>query len=284
MRLITPIMLLIVSTGYCDEIKKPTIVLPINPVLVQPADTVPVPPPVDPAKITVIEKIKQDEMYVVESDIELIVLTSPEGVLDCDKTKGPIRVHGKFSDGTGSLETRNYTSEFVYFFTATKQGGKTELILVPVGVSEASGIVRQVLTVSGIGPNPPPDIDPEPEPDVDPEPTPPTGIRVLLLYNEDANRQQLDVVNSTEIVQWMTDNCAKSADGRPEWRRWDRTSIERTGVDRETEVWKKLWNKVQPLVTQNNMVFVATDTKIQFVPMTTVADTKAFLQRVKEGK
>lgn len=276
-------ILCVVGSVSGDDSKPPLIVLPINPITVEPVN--PKPKPVDPTPTTTISTIKQDEIYVVESTTELIVITSPDGVVKYADSEGPIKVYGKFSDGTGELETRTYSSKYVYFFTASPQGGKTELILIPIGLTSVDDTVRQTLTVSGIGPNPPPVIDPTIDPIVDPDPPgPPTGLRVLMIYNEDANKQQLDVVNSTEILKWMTENCAKDPDGRAAWRRWDRTSIERTGVDGETEVWRKLWDKVKPLITQNNMVFVVTDTKVQFIPMTNVADTTAFLQRIKDGK
>lgn len=287
MRYLIPIIvLLIFASASADETKTPPIILPMTPVLVEP-DT-PVPKPQPEFQPQVINSIKLGTLYVIESQIELFIKQVPNGVVEIEVSQSDgqdLKVNGVFADGTGKREWRVYKSKFVYILSSDKPG-KTELVLVPSGVTAEKDILNQPIVVTGEGPRPPPvpDVDPvDPTPDVDP-PGPPTGLRVLMVYNEDADRQQLDVVNSTEIVKWMTANCAKDPDGRAAWRRWDRTSIERTGVAGETEVWQKLWDKVKPLITQNNMVFVVTDTKVQFMPMTNVADTLAFLQRVKDGK
>lgn len=211
------------------------IVLPMTPVLVEP-DAPPAPEPTVEPRI--IGTIKPDEWYVVESAIELITLQSPDGLLAIESTSGPIKVRGKFSDGTGKTETREYRSPYVYFVTAEKTG-TTELILVPVGVLEAKDIVRQVLVVSGTGPIPPPVPDPD-DPVVPDPPGPVTdGNRVLIVY-ESSDLSNLPAAQSvlmtaTNVREYLNRKCSKGPDGKtPEFRIWDK-DVDTTNV---SQTWK----------------------------------------------
>lgn len=209
-----------------DEPKRPsTIILPVHPVLVEPDTPGPVVNPTDP---TIIGEINPDEMYVVESSVKLMVLTSPADVLAVEKTEGPIRVRGKFSDGTGKIETRNYASEWVYFVT-TKGTGTAELILIPEGVMDEKDIVRQVLVVSGSGPNPPPGPDPPPEPP--PNPPTPKATHVRLAIVEDTlNRSPDTAILMNQLVGWN-----EFLDAGHQWRQYDKASTEPKGVQAKTD-------------------------------------------------
>lgn len=269
----------------------PRIHIPMLPVLVEPEviDELPAPPPRPSRGPLPVTQLQEDTWYIIESAVPLIVLHSPAGLVECEENRGPrpMAVRGKFADGTGRTETRTFASEYLYFVNAV-QSGKIELMIVPVGVQSETDVIRQTLTVMGVAPQPPPKPDDPPAPIPIPipvVPTPPTGIRVLMLWNDTANREQLNTINSTEITAWMNANCAKAADGRSEWRRWDRTSISKPGMlDRETDVWKKLWADVQPSITQDNMMIVVTDTRATVAPMLGPAETLAMLNRIKEGK
>lgn len=269
----------------------PDVLLPMTPVLVEP-DIDPVPTPKPTA--TVISKLPVNTWYFIESKERLVIYDSPEGfvaIKEYDFTdKNTITILGVFADGNGKPdEERTYPSnqdyKYAYSIRAVK-AGTPELLLIPAGAVDKTKTIRQTIIVSGLGPLPPPIPVPVP-PDVDPVPVPdpsPTGIKVLLLYNENASRDQLNTVNSTKIVQWMNTNCSKTEAGTPIWRRWDRTSVTRTGVANETDTVQKLWAAVQPFITQDNMIFVATDKKIHPHLMTTPEDTLLFLQQVKDGK
>jgi hypothetical protein len=118
---------LLASSAADDAIR-----LPMTPVLVEP-DNTPVP------SSEVISTLAADQWYVVESVGEVIALQSPEGIVGYSShTSGPIKVRGMFVDGTGKIETRTYSSPYVYFVTA-KTSGKTELILIPIGVTAQAG-------------------------------------------------------------------------------------------------------------------------------------------------
>lgn len=278
MRFLTILLILLTGGNACltEDIH-----LPMVPVLVQP-DT-----PVE-IQATPVGELKVDEWYIVTSSIPLIVLHSPDDHIAVVNESGPMKFRGKFADGLGKTETRTYSEPYIYVVEA-KKSGKIELILIPSGAVEAKSIVRQILTISGIGPIPPPDVDPVPVPVPvpvpDPVPVPPTGIRVLFLYNElDTNRDQLNSLNSTEIVTWMDENTSKESD-RAEWRKWDRTSITKPDMlNKETATWQKLWKDVSTGLPEGNLLIVVADTKVYAHPLGDPADTLSFLNKIKAGK
>lgn len=198
------------ATG-CD------ITLPVAPVLVEP-DTTPVP------SSETIGSLSADQFYVVESDTELITLTSPEGFVDIEASSGPIRVRGLFVDGANKIETRIYSSPFIYFVTA-KASGKTELILIPHGVTSQADIVRQVLTVSGGGPKPPPDDDTKPKPQ-------PTVKNVSIAIVEDTMNRSPDMaILMNQMHAWTA-----FVDSGNDWRSYDLTTGEPKGKQAITDL------------------------------------------------
>lgn len=213
------VMLLLSNSVTSDETSP--IVLPINPVLVEPS---PQPKPIDPTAPTVISEVKQNEMYVVESSVKLLTLTSPQNVLLCEEAEGPIKVRSRFSDGNGSFETRTYSSKFIYFFTASDTGGKTELILIPVGVSVETDIVRQLLTVQGLRPNPPPDpVDPVTPDPVVPDPVDPivtpSKIKVVVIEDTTSRTQaQINILDGYVLRDYVRSHCSVT-DGEPDFRK-----------------------------------------------------------------
>lgn len=232
------LILALSSVSLADE-PLPRIIFPMKPVPVEPDKPRPVIEPTDPQ---IISEIRQDEMYVLESPVELYVLTSPAGVLSVDATEGPIRVRGKFSDGSGKLETRNYTAPWVYFVTAPGNG-KAELILVPKGVQLESDIARQVLTVVGTGPNPQPEPDPDPDVEPDPDPVPVKSFRVIFVKEsgQTLNAAQMAIPAAKAIRAYL--NLKTTQEGNvPGWREYDPQQI----VVNDQATMKALWEAVKP--------------------------------------
>lgn len=226
------------SVSLADE-PLPRIIFPMKPVPVEPDKPRPIIEPTDPQ---IISEIRQDEMYVLESPVELFVLTSPAGVLSVDATEGPIRVRGKFSDGSGKLETRNYTAPWVYFVTAPGKG-KAELILVPKGVNLESDIARQVLTVVGTGPNPPPEPDTDPDVEPDSGPVPVKSFRVIFVKEsgQTLNAAQTAIPAAQAIRAYL--NLKTTQEGNVAgWREYDPQQI----TDNEQATMKALWEAVKP--------------------------------------
>lgn len=277
MRFLAILFVLLSSSTLGEDVN-----LPMVPVLVQPPDE-PVPAEM---RATPVSELKSDEWYIITASIPLIVLHSPDEFVGIAVESGPMKFRGKFADGLGKTETRTYSEPYIYVVEA-KKVGKIELILIPTGVTEAKSIIRHTLTISGIGPNPPTPIPvpvpPEPTP-VPVPPTPPTGIRVLLLYDElNTSREQLNALNSTEIISWMDENTVK-ADGLAEWRKWDRTSISKPDMlDKETPVWQTLWKNISANLPSGNLLIVVADTKVHAHPLGDPADTLAFLNKIKAG-
>jgi hypothetical protein len=205
------------------------IILPLGPIdLTPPVD------PVGPVVPKPVNTISGDQWYVVQSSVPLITLQSPTGgLLDIEQAEGPIRVRGHFCDGDGKVETRTYKSAYVYFATAAK-AGSVELILIPVGVQNEAGIVRQMLTVSVL-PNPPPG----PGPDPGPTPQPGAGKRMLIVYeSSDLSKlppAQAVLITSGTVRDYLNRVCDKGPDGRtPEFRIWDKD----TDLSNVPQTWK----------------------------------------------
>lgn len=261
MRFLAIAFLLVVQccgTTQADEIKpvpdpiNDQIHLPTTPVTVEPYD----PKPEEPS--TVIGTLSADQFYVIESTAKLITLSSPEGLVSFEETPGPIRVRGLFVDGSGKIETRTYNSPYVYFVTAVASG-KTELILIPEGVTSQDDIVRQVLTVSGIGPRPGPvdpvDPDDPPIPPVDP-PILGKENRVLVIYeSSDLPKYppaQTAVFAASSLREYLNKKCVKGPDGKtPEFRIWDK-DVDTSNVSTVWQDAMKLQRQSLPWIIVSN--------------------------------
>lgn len=156
----------------------------------------PCPDPLDQPTPT----ISPDTILVVKSNVPLIALQSPTGLLKITTETGPLRIRGKFADGDGKIETRNYSAKYLVFIDAEKPG-QTELLLVPHGVTKESDIVRQLLIVSGEGPRPPPGPGPGPEPKPEPQPVVVKNVRISVITDADQiTVEQAVVLNA--LVGW----------------------------------------------------------------------------------
>ncbi len=212
----------------------PAVVLPVVPVLVEP-DTPPDPVP----SLQVIDSLKPDQWYVVESTREMIAMSSPTGIVGIEKSEGPIKVRGIFADGSGKTETRTYRSPYVYFVSAMSEG-KCELIFVPVGVSAESDIVRQVLTVSGIGPIPPPGPTP---PGPTPQPQPVTSFRVIFVKESGSTltAEQTAIPGAKAIRDYLNAKTTQEG-GSSGWREYDPQQT----TANEPPTLRALWEAVKP--------------------------------------
>jgi hypothetical protein len=161
---------------------KPAVRLPVAPA--------PVAEPKRPTPPVPVSRLGLDQLYVIDSDYDLLVLDSPQGVVRVTEDAGPLRVRGRFVDGTG-VETRTFRGKEVHVVEAVKTG-KVELLVIPIGKKDVvlpGDIIRVTLDVdAGEGPRPPPEPkkpdDPEPKkPD---EPSGPTAKRVVVVVVEES--------------------------------------------------------------------------------------------------
>jgi len=235
-----------------DEV--PKIHIPVLPVLVEPdeIDDTPEPPKPKPDRGPVaVTSLSEDTWYVVESNVPLIVLHSPSGHVSVQPDQGPIKVRGKFVDGTGKTETRTFTSQHLYFINAVK-AGKIELLIVPQSVQDEKEIIRQPLTVMGISPIPPPDPQPGPGPTPpgpmppQPDPTPPgpvTSFRVIFVKESGAtlNAEQSSIPAAKVLRDFLSTKTTQEG-GLSGWREYD----PQQNTANEQPTMKALWAAVKP--------------------------------------
>jgi hypothetical protein len=222
--------LLIMSVSVLgQDIILPKVVLPPGPT---PTPTVVV---VEPTEIT---ELSADTLYVIESTNKFFVLDSERGIVTTNMETGPIKVRGKFVDGNGKYETRNYVGPYICIVEALKKG-RVELLAVPVGAEDANVVVRTTLNVMGMSPNPPPTPDPTPDPEPTPNPIPGDKNRVLIMY-EASDLSSMPVgqtvqLTSANLRSYLNKKCLKGADGKTaEYRIWDK-DVDLTNV---SQVWK----------------------------------------------
>lgn len=142
-----------------------------------PAAPMPAPSPAPAPKN--VEKLSADQLYVIDSDTPILVISSPQGLVSASEETGPVKIRGKFVDGKGKTETRTFKGKVVFTIEAIGTG-KVDLIIVPVGATKAEDVIRKTIDVTnGTAPNPPPippvpPKPPTPTPPVPPAPVPPT--------------------------------------------------------------------------------------------------------------
>jgi hypothetical protein len=231
MNSIVGVIILLATSGVAQESVpapsptiQPRIVFPVVPVIDEkqvPEEDRPEPKPHKGP--TFVSELSEETWLVIEAPAPLIVLHSPAGHVAVQQDEGPVRVRGKFADGTGKTETRTFSSKFLYFVNALKPG-KIELLIVPDGVKSESEVMRQTLTVMGIAPIPPPEPSPEPEPEPSPEPEPGSG-KISISIVEDALNRTADTAIVLNAVASWNDLRDKGHD----WRFYDKATTEAKG-------------------------------------------------------
>lgn len=208
-----------------------------------PSIRVPSGPMLPPPSSDVAVKLSSDALYVVDADVPVRVLTSPVGLVRIVREQGPIRIRGKFVDGSGKPETRTYAGKWVYFVEPAVSG-RVELLIVPTDGAKPddSDVIRRTLDVdAGDGPRPPPDPkppDPKPDP-VNPPPIPEPGFRVLIVYDRmtlgTIPASQNAIIFSKDIDAYCRAKCAKGPDGAtPEFRQYSTDAA----IATEAKVWR----------------------------------------------
>lgn len=86
----------------------------------------------------------------------------------------------------------------------------------------------------------------------EPSPIPDIGFRVLITYSNDSksslSRDQLAIIDSSDLREWLDAHCVKDAQNVPEWRIW--ASEIQTNPDQP--IWQKLMGlerKSEPWIT-----------------------------------
>lgn len=221
--------LLLAACFFSDEIaEKPSVVFPIVPVLDQkdvPAEDLPAPPPRTPKFIS---ELSEETWLVIESPSPIVVTSSPLGHVNVQPEEGPVRVRGKFADGTGKIETRVFSSKHLYFVNAVKSGKVEILIYIPESSKEEKDILRYTLNVMGVMPIPPPDpvvptpVDPVVPIPVDPVvPVVPTGKLQIVIIEDPGMTlpsSQVAAKDGQALRDYAASHCSKT-DGAPDIRK-----------------------------------------------------------------
>lgn len=230
---------LVASASFCAD---PT-PLPNWPVLPAAPD---VPRPM-PGPVTL---LTAEELFVVQSDGEVQLLSSPPGRVNVTEEAGPIRIRGRFVDGKGAVETRTYSKKHV-FIVERIEAGPVELLLVPRGAVE-----RRM--IDGTEPAPPP------------KPEPVTSFRVIFVYESGdlLTAQQNSVIYGKTVENYLN---AKCTGGKAGWRRRDKDAPGENDLTMAA-----LWAAVKPKITTTPCVVVAINDKADIIPLSsTPADQVA---------
>ena len=168
----------------------------------------PTPPAPNPAPLPgPIGSLAADQWYVIDSDVPLMVLASPTGIVSVSEAEaGPVKLKGKFVDGSGKTETRSYKGKAVFTIEAVT-AGRVELLIVPTGAAGITDVKRVTLDVTaGQAPQPPPTPDVKPKPK--PEPSAP-GAKLFVVALSDrllADPTQAAALASTTFRNYLAAN------------------------------------------------------------------------------
>lgn len=221
------------------------------PAITQPA---PLPQPVS-GDVT----IPADCWYVVESDVELLVFTSPGGSIKVTRETGPLKLLGKFvGEEAKGVQSKKYDAKHLVLITADKPG-RDELLLVPVGAKSEAEAKRVFLRV-GTMPQPPP-IDPKPDVKPDVKPVVVNTFRVFVVYesSQTMTQAQTNVVYGGEVEAYLN---AKCTGGKTGWRRRDKDAN-----GDEDQAMAALWAAVKPAVTSTPCFAVEINGKVEIIPV-----------------
>lgn len=204
-----------------DTVLKPPAPTPIvptpGPIVPVPTPVVPVPGPND-SKIVVTDETGKS---IAASTVE------PGTLFQVSSTVAAANAGWSVSrNGDVRIVTLPGSAGFVCYLNP---GAWVEFHLTDYGTRQ-----QVVLRIScNQGPQPPPGpkpIDPVPTVEVKPTPKPATDLRVLVVYESSQNHSSkqdliLSSVVSGKINDALNAKCSKGADGRPNWRRWDKDIV-----------------------------------------------------------
>lgn len=119
---------------------------------------------------------------------------------------------------------------------------------------------------------PEPDVPPIVEPDITPITS---GAKVLIVYESDANnsRETLNTLNSTELLSLLN--------SKAEWRKWDKTSIDASGLGDEEQEWRAIWSKVSTSLGELPKIIMVRNGKATVSPLPSTE--KATIELVRKA-
>ncbi|MDB5310664.1 MAG: hypothetical protein JWO38_4866 [Gemmataceae bacterium] len=127
---------------------------------------VPAPPPPPVPDPSAVPALAADSLYVIDSDVDVMVEAFPAGLVTLTQEPGPLKVRGKFVGGSGKVETRTFKGKTVTTIDAVAgASGRVTIVVIPAGSKSPADWIRKVVDVgSGQAPRPPPGPGPVPNP------------------------------------------------------------------------------------------------------------------------
>jgi hypothetical protein len=125
----------------------------------------PAPSPViqdDAAPQPSVDTFATDQLYLIQSDIALVILASPAGVLQVTPAKQGAVIFSRFAGGKG-LEERAVSRVHGYVVRGLA-AGTAELLILPAGSADLTDLRRRILNVTAAETTPP---DGRPQPPAD---------------------------------------------------------------------------------------------------------------------
>jgi hypothetical protein len=266
-------LLLSAALSLCGG-AEPPVRVPDAPAIPDPMP--PAPRPVPGAPLTLTPGV----WFVVDSDVPVIVLASPEGLVSVAEDAGPLRFRGRFVEDPEKVQTRTFAGKHIYTIEA-KASGRVEVLVVPVGASKAADVIRRTVMVeAGDGPIPPP--KPKPDPKPDPKPGPVTSFRVIFVY-ESADLLTLEqkaVIYAKPVAEYLNAHATREGN-QPGWRALDKDAA---GADLPANL-KSLWAAVKPKLTAVPCWVVEVNGMADILPLpANPADAVAELKKYRGDK
>jgi hypothetical protein len=248
-------------------------------------------------------KLGVGQFYVVASPDPLVILTSGPGAVTLKERKPPFMLTAAQAIGwTPDPQDPEFVTwgadyPYLYVMTPSKSGDVVITVVPALNKTDAAGkqiplAVKDVsskalLVDDGTSPVPPPKpkVDPVPDPPTpktDVLPTPAKGFRVLFLYDKEGklSTEELNIANSSKIAAYLNQKCAKGEGGRPEWRKWDATTVARPdALTKESPVLKVLYDYAKPKLGPLPQIVVAVDQNAVTLPWEPTEDAMLTLLR-----
>jgi hypothetical protein len=109
-----------------------------------------------------VDTFATDQLYLIQSDIALVILASPAGVLQVTPAKQGAVIFSRFAGGKG-LEEKTVTRANGYVVRGLA-AGTAELLILPAGSADLTDLRRRILNVTAAETTPP---DGRPQPPAD---------------------------------------------------------------------------------------------------------------------
>lgn len=281
------------------KIKFPEFAPPAPKVVTPPVPVVP--PMVDPDAPV---KLAKGQFYVVASPEPLLVLTEGQGEVVVVDRKPPFMLPAEQAIGwkpdPKDPEFVTWGAEYPHLYVVKPvKSGDVKLIVVPA-TSKIDAATKLAIPIAkkdvqykalevddGTGPRPPPkpDVIPEPKPKPDVVPDGSQDLRVVFVYADEKLRtkEQLNIMNSTKLVEYLNKNCVKGSDSLPSWRKWDWSIVSKPdGLKYEIPVMQQLWSDVKAKVTLDDLPQVVIVVGQKATPYAWVGTEQGMIDFIKE--